>query len=294
MRRIVYMFMKTTTLLSMILALTLLSLSAGHPADPPFALFDIPFNEKDKTQKYFTFDVEINGKKANVLFDTGSNSAARILQASADRIGVPSGGGKVDIKIGDIVLKDSSIRCVKSFTTNYPKDIILGYGVIKNLYAIIDYPTNRALLFPCTAETSYEMARKIANEKFGEQKSEVVLPLISPDGHILVEATVRGQKFHFAIDTGWLGFNILTSNAAKALGASEKMARLDMTIDGHEYKNIVFKNKPVPILEQAVAGYKKSGQNFGGILGVPDFLGHYIVGIDYKEKKLHLGSIKAE
>ena len=261
--------------------------------EPPYVVINIPENKKDTAQKYLTFDAEVNGKKVNALFDTGSDSAARILKDVATRIGIPPEGGKFDVKIGGIVVKDVPIRCVDKFNTSYPKDIIFGYGFTNKLYAIVDYPSNRALFMPCSNDTSYTDADKIANEKFGELKDDMTVPLVCPDGHILAETTVNGKdKLYFAVDTGWLGFNILTSVAVEKLGVGDKFVKLDLTIGGHDFKKVIFKNTRDPGLERSMAHYKKGGLEFGGIIGVPDFMSKYRIGIDYKEKKLHIGSTK--
>ena len=285
MNRVLAAFLATTALL-------LTGLSGGNP---PEKAITIPFNEKDKSQKYLTFDVEINGKSMNALYDTGAVVAARLLKNSAERNGIPIEGGGYDIKIGDILLKGMPIRCVDRFKTNYCKDIILGQGVIKNLYAVIDFPTNRALFIPCSKETSYAEADKRAKELFGDVLREVAIPLVSPEGHILVAASLPGkEKLHFAVDTGWLGYSFLTSEATRRWGITGQMVRLDLVMEGETFKQTLFKNKSDASMEREVLNFRKHGLNFGGILGVPDFLGLYRIGIDYKEMKMHVGFPKKE
>lgn len=278
-----------------LIAVELLSVSGFGGGDQPCTVVTIPVNEKDAGQKFLTFDIEVNGKTVKALLDTGSVAPAMILKTSAPNAGVPPEGGKYDVKIGDIVLKDVAIRCTEKFNTSYPKDIIFGAGVAKRLYTIIDYPSNRALFYPCVEGTSYADADKRAKERFGELQSEAVLSLVCPEGHILTGVTIPGkEKLFFAVDTGWLGHNILTTEAVKRWGISGEKVNLDITIDGHEFKQILFKNTRVQGLEHEIPKYGQKGLIFGGILGVPRFMVTHRIGIDYRENKLHIGFSKKE
>lgn len=281
-----------TKLIVIVFTAALLACAFVNAEEPKSAIVTIPAN------KFFMFDAEINGKPIKIFLDTGG-AISKVWKETAKRIGIPQNGGKFDVKIGDVVVKNEPIviDTHDNGYTQYGMEAFFGNQFAKRLFMICDYPSSRALFVSAEGGINYSEANTVAEKKLGAVEEDVVVPfIVSKSGHILVEGELNGkEKIHLVVDTGGAEGNVFTAPTYAKLGITYKQGTTSaidkMTIAGHDFGKTTFKHFKINGLEQSIASFAKEGLTLGGLLGT-DFLKKYRVGFDYAEKKLHIGTFK--